>query len=231
MGMAALRRLAEPALRHRAVRRHVVAAAMQRAHREHRADMALLGRLARTAERGRVVARAAAAVHHHLAERHLGIDHADLGGARDPGAALLRVGLQAAALDQHAAVPVLRVHHAVRGAAQPVRRLAVVALDADALGQADAEIERRHQIARPGGLLEPLARAREIGLDAARRARDWRGRRARPSCRPRRSAEPARRLLRIARHAGTGQIQHAERARRMGCPASAARRNQIAASA
>ncbi len=128
---------------------------------------------------------AAAAGQHHLGQHDLGLDHADVGGALDPGAALLGIGVHAAALDQHAAIPVLRVHHAVGGAAQPFGRLAVVALDADAFGQADAEIERRDQVAGRRRLLEPLARVdRVVRRRRGRAAAGWRDRPGRWCRRP-----------------------------------------------
>ena len=111
-------------------------------------------------------------------------------------------------------------------------RLAVVAFDADALGQADAEIERRDQIAGRGRLLEPLAGAHGVVRAAAALQQqvgevDPRARVARL----RRDAEPARRFLGVARHAGAGQVQQAQARAPPRWPASAARRNQIAASA
>src|SRR6185437_1763302 len=125
----------------------VMPPAVQRADGENGADMVLRRRLLEPAERRRVVARAATAVHQHLSERDLCIHHAGLGGAADPGARLHRIALEPAPLGEHAAIPVLRIDDALGGAAQPERRLAFIALDADPLGKADAEIERRHQIA------------------------------------------------------------------------------------
>ena len=154
----------------------------------------------------------AAAVQHHLRQQDLGLHHADIGGALHPAAPLLRIGVHATAFDQHAAVPVLGVHHAIGGAAQPLRRLPVVALHADPFGQADAEIERRHQVARGGRLLEPLARA-----DRVLGSPPWPLQQQVGKVDPRRlvtrlggDAEPVRRLLGVARHAGAGQVQHAE---------------------
>ena len=144
-----------------------------------------------------------------------------------------RIGVHAAPFDQHAAVPVLRVHHAIGGAAQPFGRLAVVALDADAFGQADAEIERRHQVAGGGGLLEPLAGAdRVVGAALAAAAAGWRDRPA-PSGRPPRprrgtSWPPPRRPAARRRRSGAACPAPAPPPR---WPASAARRNHIAASA
>ncbi len=94
-----------------------------------------------------------------------------------------------------------------------MRGLLVVALDADAAGEANAEIIRRHQVAFRRRLLEPLAGAlRVLGAGVALhhqvRQIEARLRVARFG----RDAEPSRRLGRVARQPGAGQVHQAERA-------------------
>ena len=65
------------------------------------------------------------------------------------------IGRYAASRSQHAAIHQLRLGHALGGAAQPVCRLLLVALDAEALLETDPEVEGGDEVARGGGLREP----------------------------------------------------------------------------
>ena len=160
------------------------------------------------------------------------IDQAARRGALDPAAPVHRVLVEATPFQQHPAIPVLRVDDAVGGAAQPLGRLAFVALHADALGQADA----RNYRPRPG-----RRRRRPVRTTRWRDARppqsrhrpapDWPGHCRTPHRRPRRrcgtSARPASGSR--AMPAPVRFIMASARAADL-WPASAARRNQVAAS-
>jgi hypothetical protein len=124
---------------------------------EHRPDMALPRCLLEQGQSPRMILCPAAAGQHHVCQHDLSFDHTDFGRLGDPDAAFPRVGFDAPALDQHAPVPVLCVDHAVRCPPEPFGCLAVVALDAEAFGQTNTEIECRDQVARGSCLLEPFA--------------------------------------------------------------------------
>ena len=196
-------------------------AAVQRGGREHRADMAGRGGAAEHLEREPVVPRAPASRDQHLAIQRLGVRHAALGGARDPALPFGRVGIEAAPLDQHPSVPVLGVDDSVGGAAEPEQGTPVVALDADAFGEADAEIERADQVAGARRTLEGGAGQHLVAVGAGAAADheigeiEHAGRIAALGG----PTEPARRLVRVAADAGAGQRQEAERAARRGVAA------------
>ncbi len=166
IGMAAFGGGSEPALGGDAVPRHIVTAAEHGADGEHRADMALPGGFLEQRQGGRMVFGPAASGKQHVRQHDLGFDHADLSRLGDPEPAFLRVGVHASTFDEHAAVPVLRIDDAICRPAEPFGGLAVVTLNADAFGQANAEVEGGDEVAGFSRLLEPLAGADLILLVA-----------------------------------------------------------------
>jgi hypothetical protein len=103
-----------------------------------------------------------ATVDHHFRECDLGICHAGVGCSLEPGSSGLEIGRYAAALGKHSPIHKLRLRHTFGGAAQPFCRALLVRLDANALDQTKAEIERRRKVAGKGGLFEPFCDARWI---------------------------------------------------------------------
>lgn len=181
-----------------------------------------------------MIARHAAAGDMALGEGHLRVSHARLGGAGEPGGGLALVPGNAAALGKHAAVPVLRVHHAFRGALEPEGGARVITRHADALRQADREVERADEVALLGRTLEPVMDGRGIVREGGDRSALQEGREI-----GLRIAiaglggqlEPGRGLVRVPGNAGAGEVEHAQRPRRSLVPHSAAARNQCVASA
>ena len=162
--MTVLGRRAEPMLGGIMICQYAVNAAIDDAVCKHGGRMAVRRSLFEQCQGTRRIAGPAGAGQHHLAERDLSVHHADLGRARDPSAPFRDIAVNASSLDQDAAIPELRVRHSVCGFAQPLRRLPVVARDANTTSQADGTIVSSYRITRCRRLLEPFVETDTIVL-------------------------------------------------------------------
>ena len=205
--------LLEPLLGSDAVGGDVVAAAQHGAHGELCAGVVAVGGALEHDLRAFMVAGAAAAVDHHFGQCDLGFEHAGFGGALDPVAAFGGVRVDPPALGKHAAVPELCVDDAVGSAAEPFGGGALVALNADALGQADAEVEGGDEVATAGGFLEPFAGADAV-LFGPRTLEDELGEAAAAFgvAAFGGDAEPLGGFVGVAGEACAGEVEHGQRA-------------------
>jgi hypothetical protein len=204
---------AEPALGSDAVNWQVVTTSMKRTQGEHGTAMALFSRCGEQLQGPIQVRGTTAAIRHHLGNCDLGLWHPSFGRSGKPGSRLSQIALHAVTFDEHPAVDILCIYHAVSRAPQPLRGQLFVALDPDASGQADAQIESGYQITGLCCLLEPLRNNCPVVCGTLLRQQQVRQICLRTSipflCG---NAQPVRGLNLILNNAGAGEIECSQRA-------------------